>query len=52
MTLPEEIDLPEGLQEYTRNFGYVTNPITIIDKKTFGLDSHCIQRILFQKARL
>lgn len=31
--IPEEIDLPEGLQEYTRSFGYVTNPITIIDKK-------------------
>jgi hypothetical protein len=31
--LPEEIDLPEGLQEYTKTFGYITNPITIIDKK-------------------
>jgi hypothetical protein len=31
--LPEEIDLPEGLQEYTKTFGYTTNPITIIDKK-------------------
>ena len=31
--LPEEIDVPEGLQEYTRIFGYVTNPVTIIDKK-------------------
>jgi hypothetical protein len=30
---PEEIDLPEGLQEYTKTFGYTTNPITIIDKK-------------------
>ena len=32
--LPEDIDLPEGLQEYTRVFGYVTNPVTIVDKKT------------------
>lgn len=31
--LPEEIDIPEGLQEYTKVFGYVTNPVTIIDKK-------------------
>lgn len=31
--LSEEIDLPEGLQEYTRTYGYVTNPVTIIDKK-------------------
>lgn len=31
--LPEEIDLPEGLQEYTKTFSYTTNPITIIDKK-------------------
>ena len=31
--LPEEVDVPEGLQEYTRVFGYVTNPVTIIDKK-------------------
>lgn len=31
--LPEEVDVPEGLQEYTRKFGYVTNPVTIIDKK-------------------
>jgi hypothetical protein len=31
--LPEEIDLPKGLQEYTKTFGYTTNPITIIDKK-------------------
>lgn len=31
--LPEEVDVPEGLQEYTREFGYVTNPVTIIDKK-------------------
>jgi hypothetical protein len=30
---PEEIDLPEGLQEYTKIFKYVTNPVTIIDKK-------------------
>ena len=32
--IPEEVDLPDGLQEYTRITGYVTNPITIIDKKT------------------
>lgn len=32
--LPEDIDVPEGLQKYTRTFGYVTNPVTIIDKKT------------------
>lgn len=31
--LPEEVDVPEGLQGYTRKFGYVTNPVTIIDKK-------------------
>ena len=31
--LPEEVDVPEGLQEYTKEFGYVTNPVTIIDKK-------------------
>ncbi len=31
--LPEEVDVPEGLQEYTSLFGYVTNPVTIIDKK-------------------
>jgi hypothetical protein len=31
--LPEEIDLPEGLQGYTKTFNYTTNPITIIDKK-------------------
>ena len=31
--LPEEVDVPEGLKEYTREFGYVTNPVTIIDKK-------------------
>jgi hypothetical protein len=31
--LPEEIDLPEGLREYTEIFNYTTNPITIIDKK-------------------
>lgn len=31
--LPEAVDVPEGLQEYTRKFGYVTNPVTIIDKK-------------------
>lgn len=31
--LPEDIDLPEDLQEYTKVFGYVTNPVTIIDKK-------------------
>lgn len=30
--LPEEINIPEGLQEYTRVFDYVTNPMTIIDK--------------------
>lgn len=29
----EDVDLPEGLQKYTRVFGYVTNPITMIDKK-------------------
>lgn len=32
--LSESIDLPDGLQEYIRTFEYVTNPITIIDKKT------------------
>lgn len=31
--LPEDIDLPEGLQEYTKLFNYTTNPLTIIDKK-------------------
>lgn len=31
--LPENIDLPDGLQEYIKLFVYVTNPITIIDKK-------------------
>ena len=31
--LSESIDLPDGLQEYIRTFEYVTNPITIIDKK-------------------
>ncbi len=31
--LPEDIDLPEGLQEYIRPFAYVTTPVTIIDKK-------------------
>ncbi len=32
--IPEEIDLPEGLQEYIRNYSYVTNPVTLIDRKT------------------
>ena len=31
---PEEIDLPEGLQRYIRNYSYVTNPVTLIDRKT------------------
>lgn len=31
--LSEDVDLPEGLQTYTRLHPYVTNPITIIDKK-------------------
>ena len=31
--LSEDIDLPGGLQEYRKNFEYVTNPITIVDKK-------------------
>ena len=31
--LSEDIDLPEGLQEYIRPFAYVTTPMTIIDKK-------------------
>lgn len=31
--IPEEIDLPEELQEYTRTFGYVTNPVTIVDRR-------------------
>lgn len=31
--IPEEVDVPEGLKKYTREFGYVTNPVTIIDKK-------------------
>lgn len=31
--LSGEIDLPEGLQKYIKIFDYVTNPITIIDKK-------------------
>ena len=31
--LPEDIDLPGGLQEYIRPFAYVTTPVTIIDKK-------------------
>ncbi|MBR5566081.1 MAG: AAA family ATPase [Roseburia sp.] len=32
--ISEDVDLPEGLQEYIRPFEYVTNPITVIDKKT------------------
>ncbi len=31
--IPEDIDLPEGLQDYIRHYSYVTNPVTIIDKK-------------------
>jgi hypothetical protein len=31
--LSEDIDLPKGLQEYTKKYEYVTNPVTIIDKK-------------------
>lgn len=30
---PEDIDLPTELQEYTKHFENVTNPITIIDKQ-------------------
>ena len=29
--VPEEIDLPQGFQEFTKNFPYVTNPVTLID---------------------
>lgn len=32
--LMEDIDLPGGLQGYTRPSGYVTTPVTIIDKNT------------------
>ena len=32
--IPEDIDLPEGLQTYIRNHSYVTNPVTLIDRKT------------------
>ena len=32
--ISEDVDLPEGLQEYIRPFEYVTNPVTVIDKKT------------------
>ena len=32
--ISEDVDLPEGLQEYIKPFEYVTNPITVIDKKT------------------
>lgn len=31
--IPEDIDIPIDLQGYTKPFEYVTNPITIIDKK-------------------
>jgi hypothetical protein len=31
--IPEEIDLPEGLQEYIKTYQDTSNPITIIDKK-------------------
>ncbi len=31
--LPEEIDIPVGLQEYIKTFPYAKNPLTIIDKK-------------------
>lgn len=31
--LPEDICIPEGLREYAKEYGYVTNPITIIDKR-------------------
>lgn len=30
---PENVDLPEELQEYEQFFEYVTNPVTLIDKK-------------------
>ncbi|WP_090815504.1 AAA domain-containing protein [Oribacterium sp. KHPX15] len=32
--IPEDIDLPKGLQVYIKNHEYVTNPVTLIDKKT------------------
>lgn len=32
--ISDDVDLPEGLQEYIQPFEYVTNPITVIDKKT------------------
>lgn len=31
--IPEEMDVQDGLREYKKEFGYVTNPVTIIDKK-------------------
>jgi hypothetical protein len=31
--IPEEVDLPEGLQGYIKTYQYTSNPITIIDKK-------------------
>lgn len=31
--VPDDIDLPRGLEMYVERFSYVTNPITIIDKK-------------------
>ena len=32
--IPADIDLPDGLQEFVNNHAYVTNPVTIIDRKT------------------
>ena len=31
--IPEDIDLPQGLSGYIRNYSYVTNPVTIIDRR-------------------
>lgn len=31
--LSEDVDLPEGLQQFVKAYGYVTNPVTVIDKK-------------------
>ena len=31
--MPEDIDLPKELGGYIRNYSYVTNPVTIIDKR-------------------
>ena len=30
--IPEDIDLPDGMQVFMRHYQYVTNPVTIIDK--------------------